>query len=160
MKPFTRTLRKDDRGAALVYVILTITLAAILTTGLMMLIVNRVRMLSIDETQVRDRYLADGVVEICKQFSDESERNDAIKAFLDEGTLIVTEPPQGSDQTACMVTVTDSSCYVIYYGQSTVTEIHCRWESETDPDNLTETLGMIYEITQTPRDAAENGGGA
>ncbi len=147
-------LRNNNRGAALVYVILTITLAAILTTGLMMLIVNRVKMLKIDEAQVKERYLAEGVVEICKEYASLSDvAQKTIKEYLGFPPLATTATEPESRRTiACYVEYEAGTqhCKVTYYGESYCTIIECNW-SEASPS---------YSIDQTPRPDEDPAGGA
>jgi hypothetical protein len=146
-----QTLRKDDRGAALVYVLLTVTLAAVLTTGLMMLILNRVRMLSVDEARSKEYYIADGVVEILKSQGKDTGVNDLIRDFSGadaeefEGEAPI---PETNDPIVYYyVPVSRTSVTVVYYGEQYKTEI--QYNSLGTPS---------YTVKQTPREAAAEEG--
>ena len=147
-----QTLRKDDRGAALVYVLLTVTLAAVLTTGLMMLILNRVRMLSVDEARSKEYYIADGVVEILKN---DNIAFDEFEGLIRNFAEISSQPFEGEAPTPeaneftvyYYVPASRTSVTVVYYGEQYRTEI--QYNSLGTPS---------YTVKQTPREAAAEEG--
>ena len=154
-----KQLHNDNRGAALVYIMITVVIAGILTTGLMALIVNRVRYQAVDNQKTQEYYLADGVVEIIKRYSDqEGTCKSLILEFTGLSSIANTaDEPSTKGEIALHYTVSPANqCHVVYYGLEYCTEIKCIWK----PINGNEIL--TYEVTQTPRTAsettAENGG--
>lgn len=148
--------RINDRGAALVYVLITLALAGILASGLMMMIVSRVRSQSVDIAKAEEYYLADGVVELLR-----AGKADQIDEFLGLSLdRVHASIPAEINEDSIVREVyynlrADNACTVIYYGDAYRTEITCVWYplpgSVTAPE---------YTFTQTARvfaDAPEGG---
>jgi len=135
-------LRKDNRGAALVWVLLTLTLAGILSTGLMMLIVNRARTQSVDVDKTKEYYVADGVAELVR-----TNNGSEIEDFV--GSAPLSERPEDDaslpDGPAVYFSGNAAGGIVIYYGPHYVTQI--TWTGES------------YTVTQTPRTLPQGGDG-
>ena len=156
-----KKLRNDNKGAALVYILITVVVAGILTTGLIMLIINRVRMQQVDEQKTKEYYLADGVVEIIKNYSDQAGLcKDLVQQFTGIATIATTpdEPQNRTDVSIYYMFTASNRCLVVYYGEEYRTEITCIWDLKGNSDQ-SEPVIQTYEVSQTPRTPADSAEG-